>query len=99
MSTMVWHVFVLVMSFNVMSVCTHVGFCWAYDSCSSYPDSVHVLVYAMRMGDFSYGLFCGVCLMIRLNSQSSSLGGGGFSCEMAVLDENAPLKSETAVSS
>ena len=78
--TLAWHVFWLVMSFNLMSVCTHTIFCWVYKSCDSYPASVNVVMYIMRMGDFSYGLMCGIFLVIRLKCRA----------EPAPCEKNAP---------
>lgn len=70
--TLAWHVFWLVMSFNLMSFCTHTIFCWVYKSCDSYPLSVHAVMYIMRMGDFSYGLMCGIFLVVRLKCRAET---------------------------
>ena len=91
--TLAWHVLWLVMSFNLMSFCTHTVFCWVYASCSSYPPSTHVVLYIMRMGDFSYGLLCGIVLVHRLNSRVQRAP-----CEQSVSEANAPGKSEIAIS-
>ena len=64
---LLWHAFFLVLSFNFFSFCTHTAFCWAYNTCANYPLSMHVLFYAMRMSDFSYGLLSGVVLVVKLN--------------------------------
>ena len=70
-----------------MSFCTHTIFCWAYGSCSSYPPSVHAVMYVMRMGDFSYGLLCGIFLVIRLNSR----------LERTPCEKSVPETVETAI--
>lgn len=91
--TLAWHVVWLVMSFNLMSFCTHMAFCWAYDSCASYPLSIHAFMYVTRMGDFSYGLLCGIVLIIKLKARAEHAP-----CELPVSEIVTPGKSEIAIS-
>ena len=94
MSRRTWLVLVLLASFNLMSFVSHTVFCWMYDSCAGYPPSIHMLVYAMRMGDFSYGLFCGLCLAARLRKEEECVPSA-----VPKSEGDAPGASEIVISS